>query len=302
MICYTIGQIMEQKHFLLIEQNIPHFRLRSAVEEQFALQQENHSKSWKTAMATTGMVGLVLALTWQMMHDHEATVGFRTLAQQDILQGASIIPLSAEKYIVDNEKIISNMEEKYELPSGVLRMLVSQEIGGKDKKTFLGLEPLSEQFLKAVTNDMRSKLGDSGDMSRDKKYHLGLSFGLLNIKPGLINLAVIDNLRNPNLQKQLLGSYDYRKFHASDAEVRDLAEDFGSALELTASYMNLWKPYLLEYAEAQNFSIDKTQRLFALLISTFPQEKENNEGENHYAWLARDGFPTPDFMDKSNEP
>lgn len=293
---------MMEPQYTLINTQDPHYRVSNVMDDQFMLEDKKQSHPWKTAITGTGMIGVALALSWHLIHDHKTTVAFRTLAQQNILQGATFLPISAEEFLLHNGQIIHEIEGTYELPVGALKMMVLQEVGSRDKKTFLGMEPLSEQFLKAAINNIRSKLGDEGDMSRDGQHHLGLSFGLLNIKPGLINLAVIRNLRNPTLQQYLLDQYDDTNNHANITRVRESAETFSTGLELIASYMNLWKPYLLEYAKSQNFSTDETQRLFALLISTFPQEKENNDGENHYAWLMRDGFVTPGFMDDTLEP
>ncbi len=273
---------MENDPYTLLDIPNPYFELRNKPEP------ESRLPSLLGSLAGVAMLGLTAYAGVETMGNHQATVMVRTWSQVDILHKTALLPITAEEYIDKNRDIISQIEQEYDLPPGVLLQLAYQELGSKDKKTFLGMEAFSEQFIKAFVNDIRAQFGDEGDMSRNGASHLGSSFGLLNVKPGLINQTVIEGIKNDELRQQLLAQYDCAKGHASDEQIRHLATKFDVSLELVA----LWKPYLLDYAQAQDMSEEEIQRLFALLISTFPQEEYGNK-ENHYYWLKRDGFAVP---------
>jgi len=166
---------------------------------------------------------------------------------------------SAEDTIIKYESTIGDVANRYSIPEDLLKHTIRVEIGPASEIT---REPRymawtghgTVQRAKAQINKTRLLIfDDTGDMAEDGKEHLGHSFGLLNLKPGLITKAVVDNIddnfnyidpKSPNtpvnLKQVLKETYNEELKHADDKMIEYLSRNFEISLELVAANLNLW--------------------------------------------------------------
>jgi hypothetical protein len=188
---------------------------------------------------------------------------------------------SIEQLIEQNRAVMAELARSYNVPAQALEALMLREIGTtsvdeEDRLTcgLFGMGKVSEQQLKADINFRRlTVLNDKGDYTPDGKYQLGLSYGLLNQKPGQFTLAVIMNIKNQELRKTLLESYNHTEHHANDLAIAQLVTDIPTALELAAAHMEFWVPAVSQYAK------DHTEVHYYGLLSCFNSSFPNAQCE-----------------------
>lgn len=221
---------------------------------------------------------------------------------KNLAQGIDLVPESQKGkdatagFLTEHNEVIKNIAARYGLPSDAVETLALLEIGADDQSGIFGMTKLSEQSVKKMVNSALVKTGYVGKSTKDKTHNIGLSLGMLNIKPGLLTKAVIANIKNDQLKSQLALHYDENSHHVDAKTLDDLINSggFPIELEIVAANMKLYYPTIHDLATKNNWGHDAEMVVLSMANTNFPYESSPIYSEHP---LTK-GVPMPDLKDK----